>query len=154
MAYGGWQAAVPQSGKNLDASWHYVEWASNPENSGQAAVTGGSGVNPYRFSHFTDLDRWLKTFSPEEAKMYLAAQRGSLEAPNIALDMRLPGYFSYTEELEIELSKALSGRGFAEGGPRCHCREMERPDGRVRPRRATCGLSFLDGTAAALTQRG
>ncbi|WP_299619783.1 ABC transporter substrate-binding protein [Pelagibius sp.] len=109
MAYGGWQAAVPQSGNNIDASWHYVEWASNPDNSGQAAVTGGSGVNPYRFSHFTNLDRWLKTFSPEEAKMYLAAQRGSLEAPNVALDMRLPGYFSYTEELEIELSKALVG---------------------------------------------
>src|SRR3546814_7057397 len=41
--------------------------------------------------------------------MYLAAQRDSLEAPNVALDMRLPGYFSYTEVLEIELSKALAG---------------------------------------------
>jgi len=45
----------------------------------------------------------------EEADEYLAAQRGSLEAKNVALDMRIPGYFSYTEVLEIELSKALAG---------------------------------------------
>lgn len=32
-----------------------------------------------------------------------------MTAKNIALDMRLPGYFSYTEVLEIELSKALAG---------------------------------------------
>ena len=45
-----------------------------------------------------------------EAKLYLAAQQGSIEAENVALDMRLPGYFSYTEVLEIELSKALAGQ--------------------------------------------
>ena len=32
-----------------------------------------------------------------------------MTAKNMALDMRLPGYFSYTEILEIELSKALAG---------------------------------------------
>ncbi|MGP1397092.1 MAG: extracellular solute-binding protein [Inquilinaceae bacterium] len=109
MAFGGWQAAVPQSSNNVEAAWNFVEFLSNPENSGTAAVTGGSGVNPYRFSHFENLDRWSEIFSDEEAEMYLAAQQGSLDAPNVAIDMRLPGYFSYTEVLEIELSKALNG---------------------------------------------
>ena len=110
MAYGGWQSAVPAASRNQEAAWNYVEWLTNPENSGIAAITGGSGVNPYRFSHFTNLDRWLTIFSEEEARQYLAAQQGSLDAPNVALDMRLPGYFSYTEVLEIELSKALAGQ--------------------------------------------
>ena len=109
MAFGGWQAAVPEASDDLQAAWHFIEWASNPENSLQAAITGGSGVNPYRFSHFETIDVWLGNFSQVEAEAYLGAQRGSLEAPNIALDMRLPGYFSYTEILEIELSRALAG---------------------------------------------
>ena len=108
MAYGGWQAAVPQASKNQEAAWNYVEWASNPDNSGVATVTGGSGVNPYRISHF-EPERWLRNMSEQEAQLYLAAQKSSLDAPNVALDMRLPGYFSYTEILEIELSKALYG---------------------------------------------
>ena len=52
---------------------------------------------------------WSKLFTPREADEYLAAQVDSLNAKNVALDMRLPGYFSYTEILEIELSKALAG---------------------------------------------
>lgn len=110
MAFGGWQAAVPAASPNMEAAWNFIEFLSNPENSMQACITGGSGVNPYRTSHFENLEPWLTVFSEEEARMYLDAQRNSLEAPNIALDMRLPGYFSYTEVLEIELSKALAGQ--------------------------------------------
>lgn len=109
MAFGGWQAAVPSASHNIEAAWNFIEFLSNPENSAKATVTGGSGVNPYRISHFENMEPWLSIFSEGEAEMYLAAQRQSLEAPNVALDMRLPGYFSYTEVLEIELSKALAG---------------------------------------------
>lgn len=109
MAFGGWQAAVPKASINQEAAWSFIEWASNPDNSGQATVTGGSGVNPYRYSHFTNVDRWLTTFTRKEAVSYLKSQEESASHANVALDMRLPGYFSYTEILEIELSKALSG---------------------------------------------
>lgn len=108
MAFGGWQAGVPAHSKNKEAAWNFIQVLSNPEVSGTAAVTGGTGVNPYRFSHL-EIDRWLELFSKREAMEYLGAQRDSLDAPNVALDMRLPGYFSYTEVLEIELSKALAG---------------------------------------------
>jgi multiple sugar transport system substrate-binding protein len=109
MAFGGWQAAVPATSTKQEAAWNFIELMSSPEVSGKAAVTGGTGVNPYRFSHFDNLGLWTAIMSEEEAKGYLASQKGSLEAPNVVLDMRLPGYFSYTEVLEIELSKALAG---------------------------------------------
>lgn len=110
MAFGGWQAAVPQASQDQEAAWHFISVLSSPEVSGQAAVTGGTGVNPYRASHTENLDLWSDIFSEREAQEYLGAQAESLEAENVALDMRLPGYFSYTEILEIELSKALAGQ--------------------------------------------
>lgn len=109
MAFGGWQAAVPATSQKQEAAWNFIELMSSPDVSGKAAVTGGTGVNPYRTSHFENLGLWTAIMSEEEAKGYLASQRESLEAPNVVLDMRLPGYFSYTEVLEIELSKALAG---------------------------------------------
>ena len=56
-----------------------------------------------------DVANWSAIFSEVEATSYLAAQRASLDAPNVALDLRLPGFFAYTEVLELELSKALAG---------------------------------------------
>jgi multiple sugar transport system substrate-binding protein len=109
MAFGGWQAAVPAFSKNKEASWNFIQYLTSPAVSGQAAVTGGTGVNPYRYSHLNDKALWSKLFTKREANEYLAAQKGSLDAKNVVLDMRLPGYFSYTEILEIELSKALAG---------------------------------------------
>jgi len=109
MAFGGWQAAVPSSSSKQEAAWDFISYLTSPEVSGQAAVTGGTGVNPYRISHTTNLERWATIFSDREAAEYLGAQQASVTADNVALDMRLPGYFSYTEILEIELSKALAG---------------------------------------------
>lgn len=109
MAFGGWQAAVPASSKKQEAAWNFIAHLTSPDVSGQAAVTGGTGVNPYRISHTTDMERWSTLFSDREAQEYLGAQRDAVTAENVALDMRLPGYFSYTEILEIELSRALAG---------------------------------------------
>ena len=109
MAFGGWQAAVPATSQQQEAAWDYIAYLTSPEVSGQAAVTGGTGVNPYRISHTTNQELWSSIFSEREAQEYLRAQQESVTASNVALDMRLPGYFSYTEILEIELSKALAG---------------------------------------------
>lgn len=109
LAFGGWQVAVPSDSANQEAAWSYIEELTSPEVSGTAIVTANTGVNPYRLSHYENLDNWSSIFSPEEAASYLGAQRASLDSPNVALDLRLPGFFSYTEVLEIELSKALAG---------------------------------------------
>lgn len=108
LAFGGWQAAVPANSDNVEAAWHFVEWLSSPEVSGQAVVTPQSGINPYRYSHFENRDRWLNLFTPREADMYLETQLASLNAPNVALDMRIPGYFAYTQALEVQLTRALN----------------------------------------------
>lgn len=109
MAFGGWQAAVPQSSAKQEAAWDFISYLTSPEVSGEATVTGGTGVNPYRISHTTNLDRWSTIFSEREAQEYLGAQKAAVTADNVVLDMRLPAYFSYTEILEIELSRALAG---------------------------------------------
>jgi multiple sugar transport system substrate-binding protein len=109
LAFGGWQLAVPADSKNPEAAWSFVQEVTSIETSGKAIVTANTGVNPYRFSHYDNLDSWSSIFTAEEAESYLGAQRASLDAPNVALDLRLPGFFSYTEILEIELSKALAG---------------------------------------------
>lgn len=110
LAFGGWQLAVPGDSANQEAAWSYVAEVTSPEVSGQAIVTANTGVNPYRLSHYENLDNWSAIFTPAEAESYLSAQRGSLDAENVALDLRLPGFFSYTEVLEIELSKAIAGQ--------------------------------------------
>lgn len=110
LAFGGWQLAVPSDSKNAEAAWSYVAEVTSPEVSAKAIVTSNTGVNPYRLSHYNNLENWASIFTPAEAASYLGAQRASLDSPNVALDLRLPGFFSYTEVLEIELSKALAGQ--------------------------------------------
>jgi multiple sugar transport system substrate-binding protein len=110
LAFGGWQLAVPADSKNAEAAWSYLAEVTSPEVSAKAIVTSNTGVNPYRLSHYDKLENWTSIFTPAEAASYLGAQRASLDSPNVALDLRLPGFFSYTEVLEIELSKALAGQ--------------------------------------------
>ena len=81
MAFGGWQAAVPMAADNQEAAWHFVEFLSNPDNSMEAAITGGSGVNPYRYSHFERVDQWLDIFSEQEAQLYLDRPVGKPQRP-------------------------------------------------------------------------
>lgn len=109
LAFGGWQLAVPAGSENKDAAWSFAAEVISPEISKKALVTAETGVNPYRFSHYSDIENWQAIFTPAEAESYLSAQQASLDAPNVALDLRLPGFFSYTEALEIELSRALAG---------------------------------------------
>jgi len=109
LAFGGWQVGVPSDSDQQEAAWSFVAELTSPDVSGQAIVTANTGVNPYRLSHYDNLENWSAIFTPEEAASYLGAQRASLDSSNVALDLRLPGFFSYTEILEIELSKALAG---------------------------------------------
>lgn len=111
MAFGGWVASVPAASKVQECAWGYIAWYASPQTSLRDVTTGGTGIDPYRLSHFEDLAAWTAggTFSEREAKSYLNVQRTSIEHPNVALDMRIPGSFQYAEALELELTKALAG---------------------------------------------
>ncbi|HRX71740.1 MAG TPA: extracellular solute-binding protein [Candidatus Competibacteraceae bacterium] len=108
LAFGGWQAAVPANSNQIEAAWNFIAWLSSPEVSGEAVVTPQAGINPYRQSHFDNRERWLQLFTPEEARLYLDAQLESLKSPNVALDLRIPGHFAYTQALEVQLTRALN----------------------------------------------
>jgi len=110
LEFGGWQLAVPGDSKNAEAAWSFVAEVTSPELSAVEVVTPNTGVNPYRLSHYTNTKDWSSIFTPEEAASYLGAQKASLDSPNVALDLRLPGFFSYSDVLETELSKALAGQ--------------------------------------------
>ena len=107
LAFGGWVGSVPKASRAQAAAWDYLMWYSNPENSLQDVVTAGTGVNPYRYTHFTNIDAWTKAFTRRAASAYLGVVRASIDSPHAALDLRIPGFFEYTEALEIELERAL-----------------------------------------------
>ncbi len=109
LAFGGWIAGVPKNSRNPQAAWDYIMWFSNPENSLRDVVTSGTGINPYRFTHFTNIDAWTQALSITAASEYLDVVRTSLDSQNVALDLRIPGFYRYTEALEKELSGILRG---------------------------------------------
>jgi multiple sugar transport system substrate-binding protein len=107
LAFGGWVGSVAKSSKQQAAAWDYLMWYSNPENSLRDVVTSGTGVNPYRYTHFTNIDAWTKALTRRAASEYLGMLKTSIDSPHVALDLRIPGFFDYTEALEIELERAL-----------------------------------------------
>ncbi|OQX26504.1 MAG: hypothetical protein BWK80_10150 [Desulfobacteraceae bacterium IS3] len=109
LAFGGWVGGVPKNSSKKEAAWDYVMWYSNPENSLHDVITSGTGVNPYRFSHFMNIDAWTRAFSKRAASEYLSVLRSSLDSPYVALDLRIPGFYDYTEALEIQLTRILNG---------------------------------------------
>jgi multiple sugar transport system substrate-binding protein len=113
LAFGGWIAGVPKNSRNPEAAWDYIMWFSNPENSLRDVVTSGTGINPYRFTHFTNIDAWTQALSLTAASEYLDVVRTSLDSQNLALDLRIPGFYRYTEALQEELSGILQDESSA-----------------------------------------
>ena len=109
LAFGGWLAGVPKNSRHKTAAWDYIMWFSSPENSLHDVVTSGTGVNPYRFTHFTSIDAWTQALSMSSASEYLEVVRASLDSPHVAMDLRIPGFYRYTEALEDELTRILHG---------------------------------------------
>jgi multiple sugar transport system substrate-binding protein len=108
LAFGGWVASVPKASRHKAAAWNYIMWYSNPENSLSDVVNGDSGINPYRFTHFSSIDAWTRVFSRRAAAEFLGVLKASLDSPNVALDLRLPGFNDYTQAFEEYLTRALA----------------------------------------------
>ncbi len=113
LAFGGWVASVPKNSRNQEAAWDYIMWYANPENSLHDVVTPGTGINPYRLSHFAQIDAWTEVFSRTSAAEYLGVIQQSISSPYVALDMRLPGQSQYTGVLERALAPLFTGEGKA-----------------------------------------
>jgi multiple sugar transport system substrate-binding protein len=77
---------------------------------------GWTGYNPYRNSQLENLGPWIDAgFTEESAKNYLGAIKDSLNNPNMASDMKLPGTQQYTGVvLDRELARFIAGEITAE----------------------------------------
>ncbi len=98
------------------AAWSYLAWYASPEHSAQDMLDGSSGINPYRTSHLDDLRPWQALLGERQAEDYLGVLRASLAAPQVARDLRLPGYRAYIAALEDQLDRVMAGSATPEEG--------------------------------------
>src|SRR5207245_3812482 len=68
-AFGGWSGAINKasSSKVKDAAFAFLSYMSAPAQSSVDVTIGKTGFNPYRTSHFSNLDTWTKAGMREQA---------------------------------------------------------------------------------------
>ncbi len=86
---------------------------------------GSSGINPYRTSHLEDLRPWRALLGERQTADYLEVLRASLAAPQVARDLRLPGYRAYITALEDQLDRVIAGSATPEKGLSAAARSWE-----------------------------
>src|SRR5467141_1009768 len=112
-AFGGWSGAVNKaaSSKVKDAAYAFLSYMSQPAQSSIDVTIGKTGFNPYRTSHFSKQDAWIKAgMSQAAATDYLGAIQASLQSPNMVLDLRIPQTAFYQQTaLDTALAQFLAG---------------------------------------------
>jgi multiple sugar transport system substrate-binding protein len=112
-AFGGWSGAVnaAKPANIKDAAYAFLSYMSAPAQSGVDVTLGKTGFNPYRTTHFSNLDLWVKAgMSQNAAKDYLGAIQASLQSPNMVLDIRVPQSAFYEgTALDTALAQFLAG---------------------------------------------
>ncbi|MFO1067424.1 MAG: extracellular solute-binding protein [Geminicoccaceae bacterium] len=112
-AFGGWTGAINANAdpKVIEAAYGFLSYMNQPEQSNVDVTIGWTGYNPYRLSQFASIEPWVKAgFSEESAKNYLGAIGDSLNSPNMAGDLRIPGAQRYQGiVLDRELARMLAG---------------------------------------------
>lgn len=112
-AFGGWSGAINKASKPevKDAAYAYLSYMSQSAESSTDVTIGKTGFNPYRTSHFTNLDTWLNAgMSEQAAKDYLGAIEASLNSPNMVLDLRIPQNQYYQQiVLDGAIAQFLAG---------------------------------------------
>jgi multiple sugar transport system substrate-binding protein len=112
-AFGGWSGAVNAKSdpKVKQAAYDFLSYMNQAAQSNVDVTIGWTGYNPYRNSQLDNTELWVKAgFSEETAKNYLGAIKDSLNNPNMASDIRIPGAQQYTGViLDRELARFLAG---------------------------------------------
>jgi len=118
-SFGGWaggiNAAAPQKVK--DAAYAFLSYMTEPAQSGIDVTLGKTGFNPYRTSHFKNIEPWVKAgLSEAMAKNYLGAIQASLNSPNMVLDIRVPKNQQYEQVIiDTVVSQFLAGEFDSKG---------------------------------------
>ena len=112
-AFGGWSGAVnaKADAKTKQASYDFLSYMNQAAQSNVDVTMGWTGYNPYRNSQLDNAEPWIKAgFTKESAENYLGAIKDSLNNPNMASDIRIPGAQQYTGVvLDRELARFLAG---------------------------------------------
>ncbi len=111
-AFGGWAGAINKKADDSvkQAAYAYLSYVNQPEQSNVDVTMGWTGFNPYRNSQLNDTSKWIEAgFSPEFAENYLGAIKDSLNNPNMASDLKIPGTAQYQGVvLDRELARFLA----------------------------------------------
>ena len=96
---------------NQDAAYDFLSYMSSPAISDEDVTLGKTGYNPYRTSHFSNIQPWIDAgLSEDAATNYLGAIKASLENPNMVLDLRIPQTKRYQQDvLDTALAQYLAG---------------------------------------------
>jgi multiple sugar transport system substrate-binding protein len=124
-SFGGWSGAVnaysvdtntdpahvAELKQKQQAVFNFLAYMSAPAQSSVDVTLGKTGFNPYRTSHFTNLQPWLDSgMSQTAADNYLGAIKDSLNSPNMVLDMRIPLTKQYEQDvLDKQVSSFIAG---------------------------------------------
>ena len=112
-SFGGWSGAINAASPkdNQDAVYDFLSYMSAPAQSGIDVTLGKTGYNPYRTSHFSNIQPWIDAgLSQGAAENYLGAIKSSLENKNMVLDMRIPLTKRYQQDvLDTAVSQYLAG---------------------------------------------
>jgi multiple sugar transport system substrate-binding protein len=112
-AFGGWGGGINAAAdaKVKDAAFAFFSYMTQPAQSNQDVVIGGTGFNPYRTSQLSYSDLWKNAgMGEEEAKIYLGAINDSMNSPNMILDLRIPQNQKYQQVvLDEAISRFLAG---------------------------------------------
>ena len=89
----------------------YTSFIVSPSFSMKMVTGANTGMNPYRFSHFTNVGAWKKAGYPEpDLDMYLSAMKKSDLDPHAVQDLRMPGAAAFQDAVEVGTGKAVSGQ--------------------------------------------
>ena len=118
-SFGGWSGAVNAAAppEQQDAAYDFLSYMSSPAISGIDVTMGKTGYNPYRTSHFENIQPWIDAgLSEAAANEYLGAIKSSLQSPNMVLDLRIPLTKRYQQDvLDTALAQYLAGELDAAG---------------------------------------
>lgn len=112
-AFGGWSGMINAKAddKVKQAAYDFLSYMNQAAQSNVDVTIGWTGYNPYRNSQLNNTENWVEAgFSQAFAENYLGAIKDSLNSPNMASDIRIPGAAQYTSVvLDRELARFLAG---------------------------------------------
>ena len=115
--FGGWIWSIPKLTKHPVAAYKFSTFCTSPEHSflDACGAHGETGVNPWRESHYKNLDKWIEAgWNEKDLKEYLDAIKGILTDKYGIADLRIPGAAKYYDYLDLYLNQVMSGTMSAE----------------------------------------